>query len=153
MVYVTHEMAALWKDREWEFQSLENVRSRSAELGTHSWLREDGSCYGLIMLYADGLGPSRLLLNTDLEAPVPAETLRALRHDSEGNRQARLAKDGTRALEERQSRLGQRKTRDDFDLDRRVTVNGSIQVLRQSLEHLAAFDELEVGIQLGLQRE
>jgi hypothetical protein len=71
MRYVTHEMAALWKDREWELQSLENVRSRSDELGTHSWLREDGSCFGLIMLYADGLGPSRLLLNADLEALFP----------------------------------------------------------------------------------
>ena len=73
MRYVTDEMAKLWsaKGRDWRAESMENLAALSEQLSSHSWVREDGSYSGLIMLHDDGIGPSRLLLSGWLEETFP----------------------------------------------------------------------------------
>ena len=73
MVYVTHEMAERWSSQglDWQSESMGNLAGLSEQLSSHAWTREDGTFAGLIMQHDDGIGPSRLLLNTWLEEVFP----------------------------------------------------------------------------------
>lgn len=73
MRYVTHDMTRRWEkgDRDWREISMENLADLPGGLSSHSFLREDGRYFGLIMLHDDGVGPSRLLLSGSLEETFP----------------------------------------------------------------------------------
>jgi hypothetical protein len=73
MLYVNYQTANYWEAQgvDWQVQSMENLLRMTEELSSHSFLREDGSYYGLVMMHEDGIGPSRLLLNGWLEEVFP----------------------------------------------------------------------------------
>lgn len=73
MLYVTHAMAKRWqrRRRDWREQTLETLDKMTPELATHTFARTDGHVYGLAMQHADGVGPSRLLLEGWLERVFP----------------------------------------------------------------------------------
>jgi hypothetical protein len=73
MRYVNFETAEYWEAQgvEWQMQSMENLVRMTEELSSHTFLRADGSYYGLAMMHEDGIGPSRLLLNGWLEEVFP----------------------------------------------------------------------------------
>lgn len=73
MLYVSFQTASYWESQgvDWRMQSMENLVRMSKEISSHSFRREDGSYYGLVMMQEDGIGPSRLLLNSWLEEVFP----------------------------------------------------------------------------------
>jgi len=73
MRYVTHDMTRRWDqgDRDWREIAMENLADLPGGLSSHSFVRQDGSYFGAIMLHTDGVGPSRLLLNGLLEETFP----------------------------------------------------------------------------------
>jgi hypothetical protein len=66
-------MAARWskRKRDWRLAAMKNLTSMTRELSSHSFMRTDGTCYGLVMIHEDGVGPSRLLLEVWLEEVFP----------------------------------------------------------------------------------
>jgi hypothetical protein len=81
MRYVDRAMAEYWESNgiPWRTEALGNLRARSrGEVWTHEFRREDGTPFGVAMMHADGVGPSRLLLHEALQELFPEEYLIAL---------------------------------------------------------------------------
>lgn len=86
MQYISYNTAQYWESQniDWRSQSMENLVRMSEEMGTHSFRRDDETYYGLVMMYEDGIGPSRLLLNGILEELFPEGYLLAIPERSIG---------------------------------------------------------------------
>lgn len=72
--YVLHDMQQAWeaKGLDWKARALENLRQLSPEpLGTGALFRDNGETWLISLMHEDGLGPSRLLLNDQLERVFP----------------------------------------------------------------------------------
>ena len=86
MLYVSFETARYWEGKgiDWRTQSMENPAEMSEQISYHSFQREGGAYYGLVMMQEDGVGPSRLLLNGWLEEVFPEGYLVAVPKRSVG---------------------------------------------------------------------
>lgn|GEM_PF-946493 len=73
MLYVNFKTVQFWENNglDWRRQSMENLARMSEQISSHSFQREGGAPYGLVMMQDDGIGPSRLLLNEWLEEVFP----------------------------------------------------------------------------------
>jgi hypothetical protein len=71
MLYVSHALASFWEQRaiDWRARAMQNLRREAP--WTHTFSGGDGRLYGVAMMHADGLGPSRLLLRDQLARAFP----------------------------------------------------------------------------------
>lgn len=81
MRYVDASMVAYWESEgiAWRERALTNLlQSASDGLFTHEFRRDDGTLYAVGLMQDDGIGPSRLLAEAELEALFPGGYLVAL---------------------------------------------------------------------------
>jgi len=74
IAYILHETQREWEAQgiDWRARALQNLRDLSPEpLGTGALFRDHGETWLISLMYADGLGPSRLLLSDQLERLFP----------------------------------------------------------------------------------
>ena len=74
MGYVTHDMVASWERQgiDYHQRSMANLRSATGEYpGTGAKLAADGSALYIVMQHGDGLGSSRLLMETEISDYFP----------------------------------------------------------------------------------
>jgi hypothetical protein len=74
MRYVDNAIAQYW-DKEgidWKKRALLNLAEQTAEnLATHEFRHTDGEPYAIAMMHADGIGPSRLMLQRRISSIFP----------------------------------------------------------------------------------